>query len=512
MDTTAPSPSFYQHNYASTPQQHQPYPSPLPTHVNAPHRTPLSIHRRPPPVHYLHQTPNGSSPQLPMTPPYAAFQYPPNSIPPTTHQTSPQTPAGSEPLPSNHIHVIRTTPQAQPPQVAMFRSNSTMSTTSTNRPPALSNGPSPTGGEEVIADMSEQSYEGFPPGTSQQHARMVQQQQQSQRGEQVPVGPGEPQSAPGRWQMAPGQQAAHLWQRMLTGIITSLQLYSLRPCSMEYLLHSPLSPIPTAQLMASYSFSAVSPPRTPSKHASPDTGADAQTQLDSLLESLPLQPTSASPDDLLNALDCIARESSGVQAHPSQEPLPQLEGGAGLRVIVNFIEALGQMQGDDLNQWTSFILHNFEDSARFQFVVTGSTTHLYDIPAHYLPRFFLTLPCIPHILFTDPIESSFDPPSSYERTILCSDMEWKILEKKWKGAFSAVVGRGRRMERMEVVLREGEDGPFPEAGLRVLRVAQEMESFALIMRLQQEENLAPKDALARFTLPEEQEEQAPDDS
>ncbi|ODO11119.1 hypothetical protein I350_01721 [Cryptococcus amylolentus CBS 6273] len=281
---------------------------------------------------------------------------------------------------------------------------------------------------------------------------------------------------------------------------------------MEYLLHSPLSPIPTAQLMASYSFSAVSPPRTPSKHASPDTGADAQTQLDSLLESLPLQPTSASPDDLLNALDCIARESSGVQAHPSQEPLPQLEGGAGLRVIVNFIEALGQMQGDDLNEWTSFILHNFEDNARFQFVVTGSTTHLYDIPAHYLPRFFLTLPCIPHILFTDPIESSFDPPSSYERTILCSDMEWRILEKKWKGAFSAVVGRGRRMERMEVVLREGEDGPFPEAGLRVLRVAQEMESFALILRLQQEENLAPKDALARFTLPEEQEEQAPDDS
>ncbi|ODO11120.1 hypothetical protein I350_01722 [Cryptococcus amylolentus CBS 6273] len=213
MDTTAPSPSFYQHSYACTPQQHQPYPSPLPTHVNAPHRTPLSIHRRPPPVHYLHQTPNGSSPQLPMTPPYAAFQYPQNSIPPTTHQTSPETPAGSEPLPSNHIHVIRTTPQeAQPPQVAMFRSNSTMSTASTNRPPALSNGPSPTGGEEVIADMSEQSYEGFPPGTSQQHARMVQQQQQSQRGEQAPVGPGEPQSAPGRWQMAPGQQAAHLWQ------------------------------------------------------------------------------------------------------------------------------------------------------------------------------------------------------------------------------------------------------------------------------------------------------------
>ncbi|WVQ72074.1 hypothetical protein IAR50_001618 [Cryptococcus sp. DSM 104548] len=213
MDTTASSPSFYPPNYANTPQQHHPYPSPFPTHINAPNHTPLTVHRRPPPVHQFHHTPNGASPQLPMTPPYAAFQYPQNSIPPPPppHQASPQSPGAPEALPSNHIHVIQTTPQAQPPQTAaMFRTNSTMSTTSTNRPPALSNGPSPTGGEEVIADMSDQSYEGFPPGTSQQHARMVQQQQQqSQRGE-----PGEPHSAGGRWAMpAPGQQAAHLWQR-----------------------------------------------------------------------------------------------------------------------------------------------------------------------------------------------------------------------------------------------------------------------------------------------------------
>ncbi|WVQ72073.1 hypothetical protein IAR50_001617 [Cryptococcus sp. DSM 104548] len=316
---------------------------------------------------------------------------------------------------------------------------------------------------------------------------------------------------------------------------------------MEYLLHSPLSPIPTARLMSSHPFFTNPTPRTPPKHASPDSDADAhaQMQLDSLLGSLPLQPTSASPDDLLNALDCIARDSSGggnagvdMQAplpqmpQQRQEPLAQLEGGAGLSVIVNFVEGLGQMQGDDLNEWTSFISHHFEDNARFQFVITGGTTHLYDIPTHYLPRFFLTLPCIPHILFTDPIEASFDPPSSYvsmsyhhdpnhpmhrareteERTILCSDMEWRIEEKKWKGAFSAVVGRGRRIERMEVVFREGEDGPFPEAGLTVLRMAQEMESFALIMRLQQADNLAPKDAMSRFILPEEQEEKPPNES
>lgn len=159
MDGQAPSPVIhtpsqrpypYHPNAAYPYTQQQPYPSPLPTHPARQLHTPLPYNPSQRPVHPL---PNGHSPTFPMTPPYAPYLNGPI-------QTSPPSSSGSEALPSNQIHIVQTTPLP-----VMLRSSSTLSTTSTNRPPPLSNGPSPAV-EEVIVDMSDQ-YEMYPPQQAQ---------------------------------------------------------------------------------------------------------------------------------------------------------------------------------------------------------------------------------------------------------------------------------------------------------------------------------------------------------
>ena len=157
MDGQAPSlpihtpiqrPYPYHPNAAYPYTQQQPYPSPLATHPARQLHAPHNPSQRP--IHFL---PNDRSPKYPMTPPYAP--YPNGPI-----QTTPPSSSGSEALPSNHIHIVQTTPLP-----VMLRSSSTLSTTSTNRPPPLSNGPSPAV-EEVIVDMSDQ-YEMYPPQQAQ---------------------------------------------------------------------------------------------------------------------------------------------------------------------------------------------------------------------------------------------------------------------------------------------------------------------------------------------------------
>lgn len=165
MDGQAPSPLMHtpvQRPYPYHPNapfpytQQQPYPSPLSTNPTRPLHTPHPYNPQQRPIHPL---PNGHSPKFPMTPPYPPYLNGPI-------QTPPPSSSGSEALPSNHIHIMQTTPQA-----VMLRSNSTLSTTSTNRPPPLSNGPSPAV-EEVIVDMSDQ-YDMYPAQQAQMRQVVV---------------------------------------------------------------------------------------------------------------------------------------------------------------------------------------------------------------------------------------------------------------------------------------------------------------------------------------------------
>lgn len=79
-------------------------------------------------------------------------------------------------------------------------------------------------------------------------------------------------------------------------------------------------------------------------------------------------------------------------------------------------------------------------------------------------------------------------------------MEWRCDAKAWKGALNMVVGKRGKIEKMDIVLGNKDEGGemFSERALRVLKMAQEMESFALVMRLAQQENLPPKEALQQF--------------
>lgn len=155
------------------------------------------------------------------------------------------------------------------------------------------------------------------------------------------------------------------------------------------------------------------------------------------------------------------------------------------------------MQSKNLEGWLSFVMSHFENNSRFQFVLIGEKFQMFDVPITYLPRFFLSLPSPPSIILTDPIESL---PSTEETMVLCPDMEWRCDSKAWKGALNMVVGKRGKIEKMDIVLGNRDEGGeiFSEGALRVLKMAQEMESFALVMRLAQQENLPPREALQQF--------------
>ncbi|KAL0247290.1 hypothetical protein I308_104326 [Cryptococcus tetragattii IND107] len=401
MDGQAPSPLMHtpiQRPYPYHPNaqfpytQQQPYPSPLSTNPTRPLHTPHPYNPQQRPIHPL---PNGHSPKFPMTPPYPPYLNGPI-------QTPPPSSSGSEALPSNHIHIMQTTPQA-----VMLRSNSTLSTTSTNRPPPLSNGPSPAV-EEVIVDMSDQ-------------CDMYPAQQAQMR--QVVVGP--------RMGMDRVQARA--------------VVNATRPNEMDG--------VPRQMVVSQ---------QIPIPNALPSTGV-------------------------------IPASDSGM-GNLWQRPLGE---GTGLRVVANFLEGLGAMQNKGLEDWLSFIISHFENNSRFQLVLTGEQFQMFDVPTTYLPRFFLSLPSSPSIILTDPIESL---PSAEETMVLCPDMEWRCGAKSWKGALNMVVGRRGKIEKMDVVLgnKNDEGEMFLKGALRVLKMAQEMESFALVMRLAQQENLPPREALQQF--------------
>ncbi|AAW44581.1 hypothetical protein CNG01670 [Cryptococcus deneoformans JEC21] len=396
MDGQAPSPVIHtpsQRPYPYHPNagypytQQQPYPSPLPTHPARQLHTPLPYNPSQRPVHPL---PNGHSPTFPMTPPYAPYLNGPI-------QTSPPSSSGSEALPSNQIHIVQTTPLP-----VMLRSSSTLSTTSTNRPPPLSNGPSPAV-EEVIVDMSDQ-YEMYPP----QQAQMRQ------------VGP-----------------RTGLDQVQARSVVNAT-----RPNEMDG--------VPRQMVM-------------------------------------PQQIPISNP---LSSATVVGTSDSNLWQRP-------LEDGTGLRVVANFLEGLGAMQSKNLEGWLSFVMSHFENNSRFQFVLIGEKFQMFDVPITYLPRFFLSLPSPPSIILTDPIESL---PSTEETMVLCPDMEWRCDSKAWKGALNMVVGKRGKIEKMDIVLGNRDEGGeiFSEGALRVLKMAQEMESFALVMRLAQQENLPPREALQQF--------------
>ncbi|OWZ61785.1 hypothetical protein AYX15_06022 [Cryptococcus neoformans] len=398
MDGQAPSlpihtpsqrPYPYHPNAAYPYTQQQPYPSPLATHPARQLHAPHNPSQRP--IHFL---PNDRSPKYPMTPPYAP--YPNGPI-----QTTPPSSSGSEALPSNHIHIVQTTPLP-----VMLRSSSTLSTTSTNRPPPLSNGPSPAV-EEVIVDMNDQ-YEMYTP----QQAQMRQ------------VGP----------RMGLGQVQARS------------VMNAARPNEMDG-VHRQM----------------VVPQQIPISNALPSATA------------------------------MVGTSDSGM-GNLWQRPL---EDGTGLRVVANFLEGLGAMQSKSLEGWLSFVISHFENNSRFQLVLTGEKFQMFDVSTTYLPRFFLSLPSPPSIILTDPIESL---PSTEETMVLCPDMEWRCDAKAWKGALNMVVGKRGKIEKMDIVLGNKDEGGemFSERALRVLKMAQEMESFALVMRLAQQESLPPKEALQQF--------------
>lgn len=284
----------------------------------------------------------------------------------------------------------------------MLRSSSTLSTTSTNRPPPLSNGPSPAV-EEVIVDMSDQ-YEMYPP----QQAQMRQ------------VGP-----------------RTGLDQVQARSVVNAT-----RPNEMDG--------VPRQMVM-------------------------------------PQQIPISNP---LSSATVVGTSDSNLWQRP-------LEDGTGLRVVANFLEGLGAMQSKNLEGWLSFVMSHFENNSRFQFVLIGEKFQMFDVPITYLPRFFLSLPSPPSIILTDPIESL---PSTEETMVLCPDMEWRCDSKAWKGALNMVVGKRGKIEKMDIVLGNRDEGGeiFSEGALRVLKMAQEMESFALVMRLAQQENLPPREALQQF--------------
>ncbi|WVO14493.1 hypothetical protein L204_102128 [Cryptococcus depauperatus] len=219
---------------------------------------------------------------------------------------------------------------------------------------------------------------------------------------------------------------------------------------------------------------------------------------------------------------------------------PLIEDGAGLRILNDLVESIGAMEGGDFDSWLSLVTTHFEDLSRFQLVLTGGEQlQMFDIPTHYLPRFFLSLPSIPSITLVDPVESPADEAGCL---ILCPDLEWQWrndrfqnhelaygkderqieysnedgseskqqtaedrgndLSAIWKGALSVNVGATRKIERLEIILQvdDGKGGVkvFPESAIRSLKIAQGMESFALVMRLAHEESLAPQETLQRF--------------
>ncbi|KAE8541868.1 hypothetical protein D1P53_002042 [Cryptococcus gattii VGV] len=487
MDGQAPSPLMHtpiQRPYPYHPNaqfpytQQQPYPSPLSTNPTRPLHTPHPYNPQQRPIHPL---PNGHSPKFPMTPPYPPYLNGPI-------QTPPPSSSGSEALPSNQIHIMQTTPQA-----VMLRSNSTLSTTSTNRPPPLSNGPSPAV-EEVIVDMSDQ-YDMYPAQQAQMRQvvagpRMGMDQVQARAvvnatrpnemdgvprqmvvSQQIPI----PNASPSTGVIPASESGmGNLWQSMLFCSfhlcfhVFAFARYSYQTIAMEFLLFSPLSPIPTAQIDI--------------------------TNRDDVLGT----PSQSTIDSLFNTLAAVTGNATTCDVEIDQTLIDRPLGeGTGLRVVANFLEGLGAMQSRGLEDWLSFIISHFENNSRFQLVLTGEQFQMFDVPTTYLPRFFLSLPSSPSIILTDPIESL---PSTEETMVLCPDMEWRCGAKSWKGALNMVVGRRGKIEKMDVVLgnKNDEGEMFLKGALRVLKMAQEMESFALVMRLAQQENLPPREALQQF--------------
>lgn len=58
--------------------------------------------------------------------------------------------------------------------------------------------------------------------------------------------------------------------------------------------------------------------------------------------------------------------------------------------------------------------------------------------------------------------------------VLCPDMEWRCDSKAWKGALNMMVGKRGKIEKMDVVLGNRDEGGemFSEGALRVLKVSQ----------------------------------------
>ncbi|WVQ81834.1 hypothetical protein IAT38_003961 [Cryptococcus sp. DSM 104549] len=413
--------AFYPNAPTPTPQhhpqhiQHQAYPSPLTTHLPNAHihaRGTPPAHTRPP----LHGRPPSAAP------PTAVYSSP---VPPHmanhthAHHPGPSPPdsAGSENLPSNHIHIVQTTPQA-----LMVRSVSAMSGTSTSVPPPLSNGPSPAD-EEVIAEVGEQTA--HPPGRV-----VVQQQQQPQ-----------PRAGP-----RPEER---------------------RPFSAQQ------------------------------QHPQGYGGHDVQAQVPFGYSYVPAPvPMGA---DLWQSMN---------------------DNGLGMRAVSHFVETLSEMDGESYDGWMGFVDHHFEEGARFHLALATDELQIFDIPVTSLPRLFLTLHDHRHkhhsFVLTNPKEI-ITPPSHLqgyegEQAVECEDFEWNTGRASWRGSLAvSVSGRGKLL-RLEICL-DGDEGleqgdgaggqeggvSFPEGALRVLRISQQMEDFALVMAVAQNEQLPPAEALRQLT-------------
>nr|ODN94484.1 hypothetical protein L204_04617 [Cryptococcus depauperatus CBS 7855] len=271
---------------------------------------------------------------------------------------------------------------------------------------------------------------------------------------------------------------------------------------MEFLLLSPLSPIPTAQIVAQHTNPSAS---VPTSAVSPKT------------KSLPSGFENANTYSTVDPMNTINHHFR-----------PLIEDGAGLRILNDLVESIGAMEGGDFDSWLSLVTTHFEDLSRFQLVLTGGEQlQMFDIPTHYLPRFFLSLPSIPSITLVDPVESPADEAGCL---ILCPDLEWQWrndrfqnhelaygkderqieysnedgseskqqtaedrgndLSAIWKGALSVNVGATRKIERLEIILQvdDGKGGVkvFPESAIRSLKVCPSFRPSATIgvIRLQ----------------------------
>lgn len=147
---------------------------------------------------------------------------------------------------------------------------------------------------------------------------------------------------------------------------------------MEFLLFSPLSPIPTAQIDI--------------------------TNRDDVLGT----PSQSAIDSLFNTLAAVTANATAcdVEIDPTLIDRPLGEG-IGLRVVANFLEGLGAMQvrisyifqhtllqkkkankikqSKDLEDWLSFIVSHFENNSRFQLVLTGEQFQMFGTPAFPYP-------------------------------------------------------------------------------------------------------------------------------